>query len=506
MMRMQLHWAPRPGGSLPGIVLLLLVAGPLIAEGPPAPPPARRPPEQRDLFAKELAGSNFRGADLRQANIVMTDLRGADLHGADLTGAKMDRARLEGADLSDAVGLGTADFGFGIDARRANIQRADLRDARAIGAFDDADFRGANLSGAFLHGRFYGARFDGADVHDAVLLGAVGSKPLHEDLRQRGALVTASDLVRAIRAGRDFTGAPLRDFELASSELDMAPFEGADLREANLEGASLRQARCAGSWICFANLQAANLSGADLTGAHLNGAKLRGANLSSAKCRGAELPGADLRGTKWVGADLTYADLRHADLTGADLTGAILLGAKWDAAIIADVGGVTPEKQAALKTQAARWKYDLDLAIHDIERNFSLPVWLITCVVGGLVLCSGHRRAPGHPALWVLTGLHGVALLPAVAFLFLILTCTAPTAQLSGNMDGWSAWFHLWPLFIGLSYLALAAFLPAVVVAWVACFRRPVAGLKSCLAAATVLTGLALLASLGTLFLLAPDA
>jgi uncharacterized protein YjbI with pentapeptide repeats len=444
---------------------------------------------------------------MRDTDLTMTHFQRADLHGADFTGSKLDRAELADADLSGTIGLGTADFGLGIDAQRANFRRADLRDARIPGQyFEGADFHGADLRGAFLAGRFHGARFDDADVQGTVMLGAIGIEPLHTDLRSRGAIVTTADFVLSVRGGRDYSGCDLHGFSLEGADLAGVSFRRASFHSAMLQGASLRQAQCNHALFCWAKLNRADLSQSDLQGANFTGADLTEADLTKANCREATFGNSRLVGATLAGTDLTGADLRGADLTGADLTGATLTGVRWDAAVIANLKGVTPEEQAAIKSQAARWKHDLAAGFQKFANGFSVPGWVIAWPCGFLVLYFARRKAPGHPSLRLFAVLHTLAALPVLAFLFLVLAGASPTAQLSGSMDGWSNWVALWPLAYCIALVALTAFVPSAIIAWGMSFRFPVPGLKPRLAAMTVLTGLSLAASLGCVRLLAPTA
>jgi uncharacterized protein YjbI with pentapeptide repeats len=462
---------------------------------------------QKSFAHQKMSNANLRAANLRDTEMTMTDLRGADLRDADVTGSAMDRAELVDADLTGVVGLGAVDFGFGIDAQRASFRRADLRNARIPGRyFEGADFRNADLRGAFLAGRFHGARFDGAQVQDTVLLGALGIESLHPDLQSRGAIVNATDLVRSIQNGRDYSNCDLSGFHLGGVNLDSAPLLGANFHSAKLQRASLRRARCTDATFCWAKLGNSDLSQADLIGANFTGADLTSADLSNAKCSGARFGNARLRGARFAGTDLTGADFRGADLTGADLSGAVLAGVQWDAAIIADLEGVTPEEQAAIKSKAARWKYELSESWNQFVRQFSTPVWFAVWVAGVAVLFRARRRIPRHLSLRLMIGLHGAAAIPAFALLFLVVVGASPTAQLSGNLGGWSAWVQIWPLAWGFSLIALVGFVPIVTLAWIGRVRRPAPALGSHLAVATLLTGLSLAASTGTLLTLAPTA
>jgi uncharacterized protein YjbI with pentapeptide repeats len=470
-------------------------------------PPQIQRTYKKSLSFEHLERKNFRGADLRDTEMTMTHFDGAELQKANFTGAEMDRAELTDADLSDAIGLGTVDFGFGITAKRANFRRADLRNARIPGSdFEDADFRDANLRGAFLAGRFHGARFDGADVGDAVFLGAIGIEHLKAELSRRGAIATASDFENSIQAGRDYSGSDLNGVQLANTRVDGAALNRVSLHSANLEGASLKKARLNRALVCYAKLGAADFSKADLSESNFGSVDLTAANLSGANCRGTQFGRAKLNAANLAGADLTNADLSYADLTGADLTGTILKDVRWDAAIIADLRGVSREGQTRIKSRAARWRYELIEACDDFIKGGSAPIWLIALPAGVLILYFARRPRRGNWAVKALVGVHLLAALPGVAFLFLFLSGTSPTAQLSGSLGGWSAWVGLWPTLFGLSILALAAFIPIALAGCVASIRSSNQPNWKLLAGAIGCTGLSLLSSVGVLYLLAPSA
>jgi hypothetical protein len=136
--------------------------------------------------------------------------------------------------------------------------------------------------------------------------------------------------------------------------------------------------------------------------------------------------------------------------------------------------------------------------VNPLVRGVSLQAWLLTWLlawgVGAVVLFEARRRAPGHLSVRLFIGLHALAGLPAWGFLSL------------GLGSGWSAWGKQWSLALSLSHLALLSFLPVAVIAWVARYRRDAEGLGGHLAAATMITGLSLLSSVGTVLWLAPRA
>jgi uncharacterized protein YjbI with pentapeptide repeats len=492
---------------LPAITLALLATafGVSAEDGPTLSPSPKI--YQKSLSHQKMEGKSLRGADLSKTEMTMTHFERADLQGADFTGSEMDRAELADANLSHARGLGTVDFGLGIKAQRTNFQNADLHHACIPGTyFEDADFRGANLRGAFLAGRFHGAKFEDADVQEAVFLGTSGIESLHADLRRRGAIVNAEDLAQSVRNGRDFTGCDFSGFQLADAQLDSASFRRVNLHSANLQNASLCRVHMSEAKTYWANLSGAKLIEADLANAHLDNTNLTGADLSGANCRSATFSGSRFNGAKLRGTDLTNADFRGADLTGVDFSDAILEGLQWDAAILVDIAGMTTAEQAELQSKSARWKYDLAQGFSDFVRKFSVPVWLFSWVWGAGLLYRGRRQALGDFSLQLMTGLHAVAALPALAFLFLYVSSTSPTVQLSSSFNGWSAWVQLWPLAMGLSVLAILAFIPVATFAWIIYFRCGKHGSIIPIACATLLTGISVLASFGTLLQLAPSA
>lgn len=467
----------------------------------------RRPAPGESLEFQHLEGQDYSKANFRNAELTMTRFQGANLSGADFTNAKMDRTELDDANLSHAIGLGSVDFGLGVSAQRANFQHADLRNARITGTyFEGADFRHADLSGAFLRGRFHDALFEGAKVQDAVLLGAGGIESQRGDLRSRGALVNADDFAQAVARGRDFSGCNLRGFQLQNANVDGGRFHDANFHSANLNGASFQRADLSEALLNFAKLEGGHFVDANLSQAKLNGTESSNVDLSRANLRGASLRAANLRNAQMHAADLTGADLSGADLTGADLSAAILDGVQWDAAIIAEVKGITKSRQSELKSNAGRWKHDLSQGFGNFMRSFSVPMWLLCWIAGGIVLIRGWRRTAGHLSLKLMTGMHVLAGLPALAFVLLILCGTSPTAQLSGNPDGWSRWVHIWASLFSFGRLIVIGYVPLLIVAWIVYFKRRVPGVVGSLAISAVLTGLTLLFASGVLMLLAPTA
>ncbi|MGQ0534419.1 MAG: pentapeptide repeat-containing protein [Caulobacteraceae bacterium] len=83
-------------------------------------------------------------------------------------------------------------------------------------------------------------------------------------------------------AGRNFTGARIRQADLSLAIADRARFHGANMSLVNFFGARLTGA----------DLTDANLEGASLVGAYFGGARMSGAVLTGANLSGAELASA----------------------------------------------------------------------------------------------------------------------------------------------------------------------------------------------------------------------
>jgi uncharacterized protein YjbI with pentapeptide repeats len=216
-----------------------------------------------DLVDKDVTSGErslvLRGRDLRFARLDRTDLHQADLTGADLEGASLVGADLRGALLLCADGIALAAtqdrrIAGCVNARRANLARAKLKDARMAGIdltgarLDEADLEAADLKQAVLAG---------GSLHNALLQRAELTGVSAQGAKFTGALLQGADFTAALLAGADFTGSGL---------------QGATLAQANLVGATLRDT----------DLEAADLGRARLHGVNLRGAKIRAADLRGA--------------------------------------------------------------------------------------------------------------------------------------------------------------------------------------------------------------------------------
>jgi uncharacterized protein YjbI with pentapeptide repeats len=244
------------------------------------------------------------------------DLSGLVIEEAELRGLELNRLNLRGANLRE-VKLTTP------PNKRANLVRADLRNADLSGAFlVRADLQNANLAGAVLAG----AELNEANLTDSVLENA--------------------DLHGAILGNANLSGVSLSRANLEAANLKGATLRGADLTEVNLWRANLSHCRLAMANLRSANLRDVYAVGADAGEANLNSANLRFANFTQTSLIGTDLraahadhsilKGANLTGAAMFRTGLTLADLSGAILTGADLRAATLLQATLDGAVLND--------------------------------------------------------------------------------------------------------------------------------------------------------------------------
>ena len=413
---------------------------------------------ERDLSHSNYHGRDLRGANLKRSELTMADFSGTDLRGADFTGTKLDRINLDNADLRDVIGWAKADLGLGIKANGANFAGTDLHGGFLIGGysggyFEGATFAKANLAGATLHGRFHGATFDGAIVTDALMIGADGIDSLHQDLSQRGAIVTKADVAKAVRSERDFSNAQLSGAQLQDTDLSGARLFNANLHSANLANARLHRADLREAAFYWADTTKTQFDGADLSRAKFDNMKSRGASFVGCKLIGTSLKGANLNGANLSDADLTGADFSYADLTNADLTGAILKDISIEAAILNNVRGLEPTKLSELTKRSGRWEYDLRNGFNRFVSTCSLPLHLLfTPLAVALGLLGSHAERARRSFL-TLTAINGMAAIPFAASLLLALLGGSPTAQMSAP-GLWMLWFQLWGLMVfGLGVL-----------------------------------------------------
>ena len=160
--------------------------------------------------------------------------------------------------------------------------------------------------------------------------------------------------------------------------------ENPDLRP-NLVSAILADADLTGANLTGADLVSANLSGADLTAANLTDADLTDVNLEEAGLKGASLTDAKLVGTKLADANLTSANLTGADLvsanlSGADLTAANLRGASLREAIFA--GTLVNSETQGLDRLSKDQKAGLLHVVRDPDAGAQITVGTAQRIIG----------------------------------------------------------------------------------------------------------------------------
>ncbi|MBC7769980.1 MAG: pentapeptide repeat-containing protein [Phycisphaerales bacterium] len=116
-----------------------------------------------------------------------------------------------------------------------------------------------------------------------------------------------------VRGGTACANCDLFQIDLPYQSIAGRDFSGARIRQANLSVAIADRARFQGANLSLTNFFGARLSGADLTDANLEGATFVGAYLGGARMRGAILDGANFSGAELADAvGLTQAQLNTA--------------------------------------------------------------------------------------------------------------------------------------------------------------------------------------------------
>jgi len=116
-----------------------------------------------------------------------------------------------------------------------------------------------------------------------------------------------------VRGGASCAGCDLFQIDLAYQSVAGRDFTGARIRQADFSLVTADRARLRGANLSLTNFFGARLSSADLTDTNLEGATLVGAYLGGARFAGAVLTGANLSGAELAGAiGLTQAQLNTA--------------------------------------------------------------------------------------------------------------------------------------------------------------------------------------------------
>lgn len=121
-----------------------------------------------------------------------------------------------------------------------------------------------------------------------------------------------------VRTGQGCAGCDLFQIDLAYQNVAGRNFSGARMRQSDLTVATADRANFSGANMSMANLFGARLTGADLSNVNLNGAILVGGYFGGAHFNGAAMAGANLSGAELASAHgLTQAQLDAACGDGA---------------------------------------------------------------------------------------------------------------------------------------------------------------------------------------------
>jgi len=105
-------------------------------------------------------------------------------------------------------------------------------------------------------------------------------------------------------------------------------------------------------------------------------------------------------------------------------------------------------RQQALRKQAARWRYDLQMGIRDFFSAIFLPLHLSVIILA--VIFSIFGLCAKEAKTWsfkIALFLNGFAIFSTLSTLMMIFSGGHPVRQMSqGNYDAWSAWLHFFPI------------------------------------------------------------
>lgn len=305
-----------------------------------------------------------------------------------------------------------------------------------------ADFRGIDLRGIDLRGAsvYHETNWRGADLADAKLENAVLT----------GVNLNSANLVRA-----NLKGAFLGSAKLAQACLDDANLDEAHLSFAEMKGGSAKRAR-----FSLAEISAARFIDVDLSGADLRKIQcqwyppdFQGANLTDANLEGAEfLPGADFSNANLRRANFRGARLVRADFSGANLANVIFTEANVQHALFEGVTGISDEELAALNTKSERWKYEVDIFVHQVLGIAHILAFLLAPPIAIWlgIFVRFHSDSPlqkrfGTGLVW-LNGIGLLALFILYAFHFFGSQVAQFNAGDAARMAAWSFWFRFWPI------------------------------------------------------------
>jgi uncharacterized protein YjbI with pentapeptide repeats len=265
-----------------------------------------------------------------------------NLTGTRFVSSATGRALLAGRNLSGLDLNGVQFTGFPVDLSKANLDGDSLR---------GASFEYANLAGATFHN----VDAVGASFRGAVLLGGRGTG---------AATFSGSDtnLQKADFVDADVSGASFSAADLTGAVFSHALAVGTDFNGVRASGADFDGAHIYGNGQAFAN--ATNLKAVDFANAVLAGNVDQGGGfaLTRTDLTGARFTGADCVSCNFTGSKLGQVSFSGAYLPGAVFAGALTLsGANFVNAWLY-CGDLTNSKCPAVRNQAGRWLWPLELA------------------------------------------------------------------------------------------------------------------------------------------------
>lgn len=163
------------------------------------------------------------------------------------------------------------------------------------------------------------------DLRQVDLTGLAAQKLLALGTRFDYALLTETQLIEA-----DFTEASPDGSHLASSNLGLACFNRASMRQVCLQYASFINGYCKDANLEYADLTGAELTGSLFFGSHLHKAVLYMVKADNTGFNRADMKQADLRDGSFIRATFNHADLTEANLSGGNFSQADFRQAKLD--------------------------------------------------------------------------------------------------------------------------------------------------------------------------------
>lgn len=163
------------------------------------------------------------------------------------------------------------------------------------------------------------------DLRKVDLTGLAAQSLLALGTRFDYALLTETQLIEA-----DFTEANLDGSHLASSNLGLACFNRASMRQICLQYSLFINGYCKDANLEYADLTGAELTGSLFFGSHMHKAVLYMVKADNTGFNRADMKQADLRNGSFIKATFNHADLTEANLRGSNFSQADFREAKLD--------------------------------------------------------------------------------------------------------------------------------------------------------------------------------